>query len=78
MYFRRKASSGGAKLQNIDDGAPMRGGRQQMIGTLTQITEQQASGQLLPLGLVPRIRAYVAFGGFGGALPAALCSAVTA
>ena len=35
----------------------MRGGRQQMIGTLTQITEQRASGQLLPLGLVPRIRA---------------------
>ena len=56
----------------------MRGGRQQMIGTLTQISEQQASGQLLPPGLVPRIRAYVAFGGFGGALPAALCSAVTA
>jgi hypothetical protein len=56
----------------------MRGGRQQMIGTLTQITGQQASGQLLPLGLVPRIRTYIAFGGFGGALAAALCSAVTA
>ena len=76
MYFSRKASIGGAKLQNI--GGRHAGGRQQMIGTLTQITEQQASGQLLPLGLVPRIRAYVAFGGFGGALPAALCSAVTA
>jgi hypothetical protein len=56
----------------------MRGGRQQMSGTLTQITEQQASGQLLPPGLVPRIGVYVAFGGFGGALPAALRSAMTA
>ena len=78
MYFRRKASIGGAKLQNIEGGRRCAAGRQQMIGTLTQITEQQASGQLLPLGLVPRIRTYVEFGGFGGALPAALCSAVTA
>ena len=56
----------------------MRGERQQMTGTLTQVTEQQQSGQLLPLGLVPRIHAYIAFGGFAGALPAALRSAVTA
>ena len=56
----------------------MRGGRQQMNGTLTQITEQQASGQLLPLGLVPRIRAFVAFAGFGAALPPALRSTATA
>ena len=76
MYFRRKASIGGAKLKHR--GRPCASGRQQMIGMLTQIIEQQASGQLLLLGLVPRIRAYVAFGGFGRALPAALCSAVTA
>jgi hypothetical protein len=78
MYFRRKASIGRAKLQSIELGCRCAAGRQPMIGTLTQITEQQASGQLLPLGLVPRILAYVAFGVFGGALPAALRSAATA